>query len=80
VTAQVPGGKSANEYTPSLPEMVERMPLPSTRLAVTVACATGNLAALVTIPTIVPGAEESAAWTAGSANPMASTASKQLRR
>ena len=40
--------------TPAVLEIVERIPLPPIRLAVTVARATGPLAAFVTIPTIVP--------------------------
>src|ERR1700729_1760454 len=39
---------------PSLPEIVARMPLPSTLEAVTVAPATGSFAEFVTMPTIAP--------------------------
>src|SRR6185437_3402434 len=37
LTVQVPGGRSAKEYTPSLPESVARIAPPSVRVAVTVA-------------------------------------------
>jgi hypothetical protein len=39
---------------PSVPEMVARMPLPSTLEAVIVAPATGVLAEVITMPTIAP--------------------------
>jgi hypothetical protein len=48
-------------------------------MAVTVAPATGSLAELITIPTIVPdavlttGAEDSSAWTACNASPIVNT-------
>jgi hypothetical protein len=48
-----PDGTSAKEYTPSLFEIVERIPPPA-RTAVTVAPATGCFAASATMPTIVP--------------------------
>src|ERR1700737_991636 len=64
---------------PSLPDIVARMAPPSVRVAVTVAPATGSLAALVTMPTIVPddalttGAEVSSACAAGKTSPVDKT-------
>jgi hypothetical protein len=84
VTDQTPGGTSANEYTPSLPDTVARMPPPSARTAVTVAWATGPLPESVTTPTIAPnsvlgaptaGVEETAACAAADASPAAGSRS-----
>jgi hypothetical protein len=53
VSDQTPEGRSAKEYTPSLPDTVDLIPPPA-RMAVTVAPPTGALVAFVTTPTIVP--------------------------
>src|SRR5580658_397995 len=63
VTDHLPGGRSANEYTPSLPDSVARMAPSPALTAVTVACSTGSLAESVTIPTMVPGKESAAGAT-----------------
>src|SRR5258708_1967720 len=59
------------------------MPPPSTRVAVTVAPATGSFAEFVTMPTIAPadafttGAGDSSAWAAGQASPVVRTANRR---
>src|ERR1035438_3237276 len=54
VPDHAPGARWANEYTPSLPDTVARMPLPSALAAVMVAPARGSLAVLLTTPTMAP--------------------------
>ena len=83
VMTQEPGGTSAKEYTPSLPDIVARMPPPFDLTAVTVAPATGSLAEFVTMPTIAPSAtvaagSEGSAPTAGSTVPASRTEIRSL--
>src|SRR3977135_2359257 len=71
---------------PSLLETVARMPPPSTRVAVTVAPATGSFAAFVTVPTIAPddiltvGASDPSARTTDSRNAVAAPDNTKLCR
>jgi hypothetical protein len=57
ITVYGPGLTSGNEYNPSLPEIVVRIVLPSSFVAVTVAPAIGALAGVVTSPAIVPNGD-----------------------
>ncbi len=57
ITVYGPGLTSENEYSPSLPEIVVRIVLPSSFVAVTVTPAIGALAGVVTSPAMVPNGD-----------------------